>query len=98
MFSMYAQVDRTMSHACFANGTLAVKAVICWSLMERSLELASAWASSAFTMQTDACNRGGRQSGDDNDILQYRTKKHLQTNISTAISYDSEITDEYTNC
>ena len=37
--------------------TLATKAVIGWSLMERFVEFASTWASSAFTMHTDACNR-----------------------------------------
>ncbi|TNN66514.1 hypothetical protein EYF80_023200 [Liparis tanakae] len=30
--------------------------------MERLVELASAWAHSAFTMHTDACNRRGRPS------------------------------------
>lgn len=39
-------------------GTLAVKEVICWSLMESCVELARARASSAVIMQTDACNRG----------------------------------------
>ena len=56
----FKQDTPSMPHLhIFPHNTLAIEAVICWPLMERFVELAKAWAHSAFTMHTDACNRGG---------------------------------------
>lgn len=82
----------------FPQCTLAIEAVICWSLMERLVELARAWACSAFTMQTDACNKGRwqseatRQTKINDGILQHNTyAQHTQHRTSSYLNISTTV-------
>lgn len=64
---------------CVIHATLATEAVMCWSLMERCVELATALACSALTMHTDACNR------ECDNMLMWDNDLQLETFIATSV-------------